>query len=89
MRSKLAISAIVVATLFGGTAIAVAQTDPAKPAAGASAEGTAGTGSTHKMKSRHMSRHMKAGVTTGMSTRSSTEKSKPGGQSTARKNPAN
>jgi hypothetical protein len=82
MRSKLAISALVVASLFGATAIATAQSDPAQPATGAS--GTAGKASTkthHRMKMSHM----KPGVTTGMSTRSSTEKSKPGGQSTARK----
>jgi hypothetical protein len=84
MRSKLAISALVVASLFGATAIATAQSDPAQPATGASGEGTAGKASTkahHRMKMSHT----KPGVTTGMSTRSSTEKSKPGGQSTARK----
>jgi hypothetical protein len=88
MRSKLAISALVVASLFGATAIVSAQSDPAQPATGASGEGSAGTGSTkapHRMKSSHM----KPGVTTGMSTRSSTEKSKSGGQSTARKPAAN
>jgi hypothetical protein len=85
MRSKLAISALVVASLFGATAIATAQSDPAQPATGAS--GTAGKASTkthHRMKMSHM-KPVKPGVTTGMSTRSSTEKSKPGGQSTARK----
>jgi hypothetical protein len=38
MPSKLAISALVVASLFGATAIASAQTDPAQPAPAASAK---------------------------------------------------
>jgi hypothetical protein len=86
MRSKLAISALVAASLFGATAIASAQSDPAQPATGASSQGTAGTGSPkahHRMKMSHT--HMKKGVTTGMSSRSSAEKSKPGGQSNAPK----
>ena len=41
MRSKLAISTLVVASLFGATAIASAQTDPAQPARAASGEGNA------------------------------------------------
>jgi hypothetical protein len=62
MRSKLAISALVVASLFGATAIASAQTDPAQPAPAASAKAN-GAGSkmathhkTHKMMSSHFSR---------------------------------
>ncbi len=95
MRSRLAISAVVAAALFGATAIASAQTEPAKPAPAASGEGNVGTGSAtpaksiksnHRIKSSHL--HMKPGTTTGMSTRSFTEKSKPGGQSTARKAPS-
>lgn len=43
MRSKLAISAVVVASLFGATAIASAQTQPAP---GASSSGNVGPGAT-------------------------------------------
>jgi hypothetical protein len=66
MRSKLAISALVVASLFGTTAIASAQTQPAP---GASSEGNVGPGATDtKMKSGKMkSSKMKSGATTGMS----------------------
>jgi hypothetical protein len=86
MRSKLAISALVAASLFGATAIASAQSDPAQPATGASGESRAATGSTkahHKMKMSHT--RTKPGVTTGMSSRSSTERSKAGGQANAPK----
>jgi opacity protein-like surface antigen len=71
MRSKLAISALVVASLFGATAIASAQTTP--PAPGASGQGEVGPGTTaphaksHKMKTSKM----KSGTTTGMSRHSS------------------
>jgi uncharacterized low-complexity protein len=69
MRSKLAISALVVASLFGTTAIASAQTQPAP---GASSEGNVGPGATDtKMKSGKMNKmkssKMKSGTTTGMS----------------------
>jgi hypothetical protein len=67
MRSKLAISALVVASLFGATAIASAQTQPAP---GASSEGNVGPGATGtKMKSGKMvkSSKTKSGATTGMS----------------------
>jgi len=67
MRSKLAISALVVASLFGATAIASAQTQPAP---GASSEGNVGPGAAgSKMKSGKMmkSSKMKSGATTGMS----------------------
>ena len=73
MRSKLAISALVVATLFGATTIAAAQTQPAP---GASSEGNVGPDATHskihsKMKSGKMkTSKMKSGTTTGMSSRS-------------------
>ena len=71
MRSKLAISALVVASLFGATAIASAQTQPAP---GASSQGNVGPGATAdtkmksgKMKSAKMkTSKMKAGTTTGM-----------------------
>jgi hypothetical protein len=59
MRSKLAISALVVASLFGPTLIASAQSQPAP---GASREGNAGPGAT----SEH-TKHEK-GMTTGLST---------------------
>jgi hypothetical protein len=75
MRSKIAIPALLIASLFGATTIVSAQAEPA-----------ANEGTTHKTVK---SSHMKPGTTTGMSTRSFTEKSKPGGQSTARKAPAN
>jgi len=67
MQSKLAISALVAASLFGATAIASAQTQPAP---GASSEGNVGPGATDsKMKSGKMkSSKMKSGTTTGMST---------------------
>jgi hypothetical protein len=74
MRSKLAISAFVVASLLGATAIASAQTQPAP---GASSEGNVGPGVTNpkkqygKMKTTGMkTSRMKAGTTTGMSIRS-------------------
>jgi opacity protein-like surface antigen len=60
MRSKLALSALVVASLLGATAIASAQTQ--QPAPGASSEGKVGPGATGtKMKSSKM----KSGTTTG------------------------
>src|ERR1700682_4590656 len=70
MRSKLAISALVVASLFGATVIASAQTQPAP---GASREDNVGPGATDtKMKSGKMksgkikTSKMKSGTTTGM-----------------------
>ena len=87
MRSKLAISALVVASLFGATAIASAQTQPAP---GASSEGNVGPGATtdtkmksqNKMKSHRVkSSKMKAGTTVGMSTGSRKGQArKPAGQ---------
>lgn len=59
MQSKLAISALVVASLFGATTIASAQMQPAP---GASSEGNVGPGATKSTKS-----HTKSGATTGMS----------------------
>jgi hypothetical protein len=52
MRSKLAVSTLVVASLFGATAIASAHSQPAP---GASSEGNVGPGATK----------MKSGTTTG------------------------
>jgi predicted metal-binding membrane protein len=87
MRSKLAISAVVAASLFGATAIASAQTQTQPMSPGASGEGNAGTSSTTapgKMKSNNM----KQGTTTGAATQGmkpgSADESKPGGRSTAR-----
>jgi uncharacterized low-complexity protein len=71
MRSKLAISALVVASLLGATAIVSAQTQPAP---GASSEGNVGPGATSnsKMKSGKMKHSkMKSHTTTGMSAHSS------------------
>jgi uncharacterized low-complexity protein len=77
MRSKLAISALVVASMLGATAIASAQTQPAP---GASSEGNVGPGVTtnSKMKSGKMkTSKMKSGTTTGMSSGSSKSDSAP------------
>jgi hypothetical protein len=65
MRSKLVISALVVAALFGATAIAPAQTQPAP---GASSQGNVGPDATKS--------NMKPGMTTGSATttRSATTK---------------
>jgi uncharacterized low-complexity protein len=68
MRSKLALSALVAASLLGATAIASAQTQPAP---GASSEGNVGPGATGtKMKSAKVAKSskikMKSGTTTGM-----------------------
>ena len=73
MRSRLAISALVAALVFGATAIASAQMQPAP---GASSEGNVGpgaTGTTHsKMKSgKAKTSKMKSSSTTGMSAGSS------------------
>ena len=63
MRSKLAISTLVVASLFGSTLIASAQTQTAP---GASSQGTVSPGATSGKKTQH-----EKGMTTGSSTRSS------------------
>jgi hypothetical protein len=62
MRPKLAISTLVVASLFGSTLIASAQTQAAP---GASSQGTVSTGAMSGKKTQH-----EKGVTTGSSTRS-------------------
>jgi hypothetical protein len=79
MRSKLAISALVVASMLGATAIASAQTQPAP---GASSEGNVGPGATStthsKMKSGKMkTSKAKSGTTTGMSSGSNKSDSAP------------
>jgi hypothetical protein len=58
MRSRLAVSALVVAALFGATAIAPAQT---QPATGASSQGNVGPDATKS--------NTKPGVTTGSATK--------------------
>jgi len=62
MQYKLAISALVVASLFGSTLIASAQSQPAP---GASSEGNVGPGATSGKKTKH-----EKGMTTGSSKRS-------------------
>jgi hypothetical protein len=64
MRSKLAISALVVTSLFGSTLIASAQNQPAP---GASSEGTISPGASSGKKAQK-------GTTTGATTRSGTNK---------------
>ena len=66
MRSKLGISALVVASLFGSTLIASAQSQPAP---GASSEGNVGPGATSGKKTKH-----EKGMTTGSSTRGGAKK---------------
>jgi hypothetical protein len=63
MRFKLAISTLVVAALFGATAIASAQTQPAP---GASSEGNVGPDA--------IKLNMKPGTTTGSATKPRTNK---------------
>jgi len=65
MRSKLATSALVVASLFGSTLIASAQNQTAPGAPGASSGGTVSPGATGGKKAQH-----EKGMTTGSSTRS-------------------
>jgi hypothetical protein len=75
MRSKLAIPALVVASLFGSTLMASAQTQTAP---GASSEGTVSPGATSGKKMQH-----EKGMTTGSSTRSGANKTgtmNPSGQ---------
>jgi hypothetical protein len=66
MRSKLAISALVVALLFGSTHIASAQSQPAP---GASSEGNISPGATSGKKTKH-----EKGMTTGSSRHSGAHK---------------
>ena len=80
MRSKLALSALVIASLLGATTVVSAQTQPA-PAASSEGPATA-----HHMKSGKMSKSstMKSGTTTGMS--SSAHKSHKADQNKADQN---
>jgi hypothetical protein len=65
MHSKFALSALIIASLLGATAVASAQTQPAP---GPSTESNMAPRATHKMKSGHMkTSKMKSGTTTGMS----------------------
>ena len=66
MQYKLAISALVVASLFDSTLIASAQSQPAP---GASSKGNVGPGATSGKKTKH-----EKGMTTGKSTRSGANK---------------
>jgi hypothetical protein len=66
MRSKLAISALVVASIFGSTLIVSAQSQPAP---GASSEGNVGPGATSGKKTKH-----EKGMTTGSSKHSGAKK---------------
>jgi hypothetical protein len=66
MRSKLAISALVVASLFGSTLIASAQSQPAP---GVSSEGNVGPDASSGKKTKH-----EKGMTTGSSRRSGANK---------------
>jgi hypothetical protein len=66
MRSKLAMSALVVTSLFGSTLIASAQSQPAP---GASSEGNVGPGATSGKKAKH-----EKGMTTGSSAHSRANK---------------
>jgi hypothetical protein len=66
MRSKFAISALVVTSLFGSTLVASAQSQPAP---GASSEGNVGPGATSGKKTKH-----EKGMTTGSSKHSGTNK---------------
>jgi hypothetical protein len=86
MKSKLAVSALVAASLFGATAIASAQTETAKPAPGAGVESNMKAGSP-PAHSATKSSHAKPGMTTGMGSGSSygAAKARPGGEPVARK----
>jgi hypothetical protein len=66
MRSKFTISALVVASLFGSTLFASAQSQPAP---GASSEGNVGPGATSGKKTKH-----EKGMTTGSSRHSGAHK---------------
>jgi hypothetical protein len=89
MRSKIAISALVIASLLGATAIASAQTQQPAPGASSERNGAGSTMAPGKMKSSNK----KQGTTTGTApegmTPGSVDESKPGGRSTARKPPGN
>jgi hypothetical protein len=82
MRSKLAISALVVASLFGATAIASAQTDPAQPAPAASAKAN-GAGS--KMATHHKTHKMMSSHKNYRYSRAQMDRSRPGGAPISRK----
>jgi hypothetical protein len=66
MRSKLVVSGLVVASLFGSTLIASAQSQPAP---GASSEGNVGPGATSGKKTKH-----EKGMTSGSSMHSGAKK---------------
>jgi hypothetical protein len=82
MRSKLAVSALAVASFLATTAIASAQNEPQPPGAyGETGAGAKAHVTHHKMKSSHL----RKGTTTGMSHRSSTAKPSSAAPSTSNK----
>ena len=82
MRSKLTFPVLVVASLFGATAIASAQTDPAQPAPAASGNEAGSKMATHhkihKLRSMHMNYRY---------SRASMDRSRPGGRPISRNPP--
>ena len=64
MRSKFALSALVIASLLGATAVASAQTQPAP---GASSESKMAPATAPKKMGKLKTSKMKSGTTTGMS----------------------
>ena len=85
MRSNLAISALVVASLFGATAIASAQTDLAQPAPATSGKAN-GAGS--KVVTHHKIHKMKLSHVNYRNSRASMDyRSRPGGRPISRTPP--
>jgi hypothetical protein len=81
MRSKLAVSALAVASFLATTAIASAQNEPQSAPGATSETGAKSHATHHKMKSSNL----RKGTTTGMSHRSSTAKPGSAGPSTSNK----
>lgn len=81
MRSKLAVSALAVASFLATTAVASAQNEPQSAPGTETNAGAKSHVTHHKMKSSHL----KKGTTTGMSHRSSTAKPGSAGPSTSNK----
>ncbi len=82
MRSNLALSALVLASLFGATAIASAQTEAAQPAPAASANGSGA-----KMAAHHARHKMTSSHGSYSYSRASMDRSRPGGRPISRKPP--
>jgi hypothetical protein len=81
MKTKLLASTLLAAWLLGAPAIAFAQTSPPPDSTGPSGGATPAPKAMHHHAMK--STHMKKGTTTGMS--STTGRSRPGGESVARK----